>query len=346
MRDFYEILGVAKSASDQEIKKAYRKIAMKYHPDKNPGDSKAESKFKEAAEAYSVLSDSNKRSQYDQFGHAGLGSSGSFSGNMDVNDIFSAFGDIFGGSSPFGDIFGSSGRSRSSKKASSLKITIPLSLEEINSGVKKKIKIKKMMRTGESPSKCIKCNGSGEQRQVQRSFLGQIVNVQECSSCNGLGYSGGLEKKVDEVEIEVPPGVSSDTYLPIKGGGNQGVGSVEDGDLIIYFTEKKHDIFIRDGADLYVACFVNFHQAVKGADVVLNSIGEKIKVKIPPGTKSGEQLRLQGKGLPDLNRRRKGDLYILLNIKTPVNLSDNQNRIIDSFSDLFGDEVNFNRINK
>ena len=195
MRDYYEILGVQKNADSNTIKKAYRKVAMKYHPDKNPGDSSAEEKFKEAAEAYSVLNDNDKRQRYDQFGHAGVNqNAGSGFQDMDINDIFSSFGDIFGGGGGFSDIFGG-GQTRQ-RQADHLKISLSLTLEEIYSGSNKTVKIKRLERTGKEPVKCNICNGTGEVRRVQRSFLGQVVNVQKCMNCNGLGYIGGLEKNL------------------------------------------------------------------------------------------------------------------------------------------------------
>ena len=253
MRDYYDILNVDKNANDNDIKKAYRKVAMKYHPDKNPGDKASEEKFKEAAEAYSVLSDQEKKNRYDQMGHQQyqqFGSQGQgFSGGINVEDIFNSvfggggsFGDIFGG----GDIFGNRGsRQRSSSRGNDLKITITLTLEEIFEGTTKTIKIKRWEKSNEEPVKCSKCNGSGEVRYVQKSFLGQVVNVQPCSSCSGFGYSGGRIQKTAEIKINVPIGVSEGNFMTLEGEGDKSITGNHNGNLIVYFKEKNHDLFTR-----------------------------------------------------------------------------------------------------
>jgi molecular chaperone DnaJ len=231
MRDYYDILGVDKDTNQSEIKRAYRKIAMKYHPDKNPDNKEAEQKFKEAAEAYSVLSDENKKAQYDRFGHNQFQNMGTGASNMDFEDIFSSFGDIFGGG--FGDIFGAGRSSSRRRKSGNLRISLVLTYEEIYSGIKKTVKIKRLERTGEKPNQCSSCGGRGEIKRVQRSFLGQIVNVQECSACNGTGFIGGLENRSATIKVEVPAGVSSGQYIPIRDEGNQSNTQSGDGDLIV-----------------------------------------------------------------------------------------------------------------
>ncbi len=351
MRDYYEILGVSKGASDDEIKKAYRKTAMKYHPDRNPDDKSAEAKFKEAAESYSVLSDPEKRRRYDQYGHQGVdpqGFSGGGFSNMD--DIFSAFGDIFGGGG-FGDFFG--GRSRQGhKRGTDLKINIPLSLEEIITGSEKKVKIKVMdsctachgtgSKAGSSPQRCSTCNGSGEVRHVQNSFLGQIVNVQPCPSCRGSGEmitnpcnvckGDGRIRTTKTVSFDVPPGVTSGNYMTKRGEGNKGPRGAVNGDLIIYFQEKEHPIFFRDGNDLLLEAWISYPQAVFGDNIKVPTVLGKVKLKIPAGIKSGQVLRIRGKGVPALNTSRVGDLLVRINITTPASLNHNAKKLIRDLS--------------
>ena len=336
MRDYYDILGVDKSSSSSDIKRAYRRIAMKHHPDKNPGNKESESKFKEAAEAYSVLSDENKKAQYDRFGHNQFQNMGNSNmGGMDFEDIFSSFGDIFGGG--FSDIFGG-GQTRR-RQADHLKISLPLTMEEMFTGTSKTVKIKRLERTGKEPVKCNVCNGTGEVRKVQRSFLGQIVNVQKCLNCNGLGYTGGLEKKSATIKVKVPSGVSNGNYIPLKGEGNQAIAGIADGDLIVYFEEKEHKLFSRDGQDVYIDCFVNYHQLVNGGEIQIPTLSGDIKMKVPAGTLSGELLRLKGKGLPYVNSTRNGDQFVRINLNTPSRLSNKMRSILDELSNELGNEV-------
>ena len=336
MRDYYDILGVDKSTSQSDIKRAYRRIAMKHHPDKNPGNKESETKFKEAAEAYSVLSDENKKAQYDRFGHNQFQNMGnSNTGGMDFEDIFSSFGDIFGGG--FSDIFGG-GQTRR-RQADHLKISLSLTLEEIFTGTSKTVKIKRLERTGKEPVKCNSCNGTGEVRRVQRSFLGQVVNVQKCMSCNGLGYMGGLEKKSATIKVKVPSGVSNGNYIPLKGEGNQAIAGMADGDLIVYFEEKEHKLFTRDGQDLYIDCFVNYHQLVNGGEIQIPTLSGDIKMRVPAGTFSGELLRLKGKGLPYVNSTRNGDQFVRINLNTPSRLSNKMKSILNDMSNELGNEV-------
>tara|TARA_B100000401_G_scaffold201654_1_gene135946 strand:+ start:3511 stop:4563 length:1053 start_codon:yes stop_codon:yes gene_type:complete len=349
MRDYYEILNVSKSASPDEIKKAYRKVAMKYHPDRNPDNKDAEDKFKEAAEAYSILSDSDKKARYDQFGHAGVnqnaGGAGGFQG-MDINDIFSSFGDIFGGGG-FGDIFGGGQRRnrRSNGGATNLKITIPLTLEEIYSGIKKTVKIKRLEKVaGSNASKCTYCDGRGEIQQVQRSMLGQIINVQPCNHCNGIGYIGGREKKIASVEINIPSGVSEGMYTTIQGEGNQGLINDARGDLIVYFEEISHKLFFRQDSDIILDCWIEYHQAVLGAKVNVPTLSGEVKLTIPKGIKSGQMLRLKNKGLNEVNRHRRGDQIVRINIKTLNNITSDTKNILESLKNEIGDEVIFSKI--
>ena len=336
MRDYYDILGVDKSSSPSDIKRAYRRIAMKHHPDKNPGNKESESKFKEAAEAYSVLSDENKKAQYDKFGHNQFQNMGNSNmGGMDFEDIFSSFGDIFGGG--FSDIFG--GRQSSRRQADHLKISLSLTMEEMFTGTSKTVKIKRLERTGKEPVKCNVCNGTGEVRRVQRTFLGQVVNVQKCMNCNGLGYIGGLEKKSATIKVKVPSGVSNGNYIPLKGEGNQAIAGIADGDLIVYFEEKEHKLFTRDGQDVYIDCFVNYHQLVNGGEIQIPTLSGDIKMKVPAGTLSGELLRLKGKGLPYVNSTRNGDQFVRINLNTPSRLSNKMRSILDELSNELGNEV-------
>jgi len=352
MRDYYDILGVQKNSSSEDIKKAYRKIAMKYHPDRNPDNQEAENKFKEAAEAYSVLSDEEKRQRFDQFGHAGVNQNSSGFSNMDASDIFSAFSDIFGssGNSPFSDFFGGGGSGNNRRSSGeNLKISIPLSLEEIYEGTTKKIKIKRYERIPNStPSKCSKCNGIGEVRHVQQSMLGQIVNVQMCGSCNGIGYIGGRDKKTATISVKIPSGVSDGNYMTLSGEGNQSVidGSGQDGDLIIYFEERPHNLFIRQGVDIYLECMINYADAILGTKVQVPTLNGKVKFKIPSGIKNGQILRLKGKGFKEVNRYKTGDQYIRITIDTPQKISNDLKKIILNLKNNLGDEVIFKKIEK
>jgi len=344
-RDYYEILGVSKNATENEIKKAYRKVAMKYHPDKNQDNKEAEEKFKEAAEAYSVLSDENKKSRYDQFGHDGVNQrfGEGFSGGINVEDIFNS---VFGGRGGFGDIFGGGGfgSSSSGRSNNNLKISIPLTLEEINSGIEKKVKIKRWEKSSSSNAeKCSKCNGTGEIKYVQRSMLGQIVQVQECSSCNGIGYIGGRDKVTKTIKIKIPAGVSGGNYMTLRGEGNQSI-SGEDGDLIVYFEEKSHELFIRDSNDVYIECEINYHDAVLGADIKVPTLHGNVKFKVPPGIANGQILRLKNKGIKEVNRYRNGDQYIKVSIKIPKKITAKEKELLLQMKENFNQDVVFKKI--
>ena len=366
MQDYYETLGVSKNSSDREIKSAYRKVAMKYHPDKNPGDKRAEEKFKEAASAYSILSDNDKRARYDQFGHTGInqGDFGGFSSNMNVNDIFDHFGDIFS-SSGFGDIFGGGRRGHQSGPArgSDLKITISMKLEEIYTGISKAVKIKRMepcgeckgtgAATGSDPVRCPSCQGTGEIRQVQRSILGQIVNVQPCHQCQGKGqiisnpcrncHGQGRSKKTATVNLEIPKGVSAGNYMTQRNEGNHpGQGGTQ-GDLIIYFEESNHKLFTREGNDIFLNCWIQYPQAVFGTSIEVPTLSGKVKLKIPQGIKSGQVLRLRGKGIPELNRKYFGDQLVKINIETPQKYSKKAKSLLEGLSSELKELVNFEK---
>ena len=347
MRDFYEILNVSKNSSKDEIKKAYRKIAMKYHPDRNPDNKQAEEKFKEAAEAYSVLSDDSKKAQYDQFGHAGLnqgfGSGGGFSGGINVEDIFNS---VFGGGGGFGDIFGG-GFSNSRKRnfdGNDLKIKIPLTLEEVFEGTSKTIKIKRWEKSGENPTKCLKCNGTGEMRFVQKSFLGQIVNVKQCDTCDGLGQSGGRIQKTANVKIEIPAGVSDGNYMTMEGEGDRSIKGGSNGDLIVYFEEKNHQLFSRSSNDIYVDCWIDYHDAILGVEIKVPTLSGFVKMKVPSGVKNGQLLRLKNKGISEVNRYKTGDQYVRMNIDIPDKISKEVSTIIKSLKDAMGENVSFKKI--
>ena len=368
MQDYYDILGVSKNADAKDIKSAYRKVAMKHHPDKNPGDSSAEDRFKEAAEAYSVLSDDQKRAQYDQFGHVAFNQVGGGGGshNMDLNDIFDHFGDIFS-SSGFSSIFGGGGRRGRSGPArgSDLKITISLTLEEIYKGTEKTVKIKRFepctscggsgAAPGSNPVNCPVCQGSGEIRQVQQSFLGQVVNIQPCHQCRGRGQvvsnpcskcsGSGKIKNTSTVTLDIPAGVTSGNYMTQQGKGNYPGEGGDPGDLIVYFEEKAHTLFEREGSDIFIDSWIQFPQAVFGTSIQVPTLSGKVKLKIPAGIKSGQVLRLRGKGMQELNRNHFGDQLVRVNIETPKKVSSKAKSIMEDLAKELNGDVNFEKFN-
>ncbi len=361
-RDFYEILGVDKNADEATIKKAYRKVAMQFHPDRNPGDKAAEEKFKEAAEAYEVLSDANKKARYDRYGHAGMENmGGGFSGgSMNMEDIFSHFGDIFGdsGGSPFESFFGGnqggSRRSSSGQKGSNLRIKVSLTLEEIEAGVTKKIKVKKQVtckscsgsgaKDRNSVSTCSTCQGSGYVRQVKNTFLGQMQTTVVCPKCNGAGKTitapcttcRGDGRTMDEelIEIEIPAGVQEGMQLSMRGKGNAGQSGGPAGDLLINIEEKAHEQFSRDGMNVIYDLFLNFADASLGTNVEVPTLSGNVKVKIPPGTQAGKIFRLKGKGLPSLQQYGKGDQLINVNIWTPRTLTLEETQMLEKMRSM------------
>lgn len=354
-RDYYEILGLAKSASDQEIKKAYRKLALKYHPDKNPDDKAAEDKFKEAAEAYEVLSNPEKRSRYDRFGHAanaGSAAGGGFGGaGMSMDDIFSQFGDIFGGgfSGGFGG-FGASSRSgRRVNRGSNIRVKVKMTLEEIVKGAEKKIKVNKYISckvcsgSGAEGSSgftnCETCHGSGQINRVTNTFLGQMQTSSTCPNCGGDGkiitdkcntcHGDGIVKGDEVIEIKIPAGVEGGMQLSVSGKGNMGARGGIAGDLIVLIDEEEGKELSRDGYNILYDLYISFPEAVLGTEVAVPTIGGKAKIKIEPGTQGGKVLRLRGKGVPELNGYRTGDQLVNINVWTPKKLSKEEKSLVE-----------------
>ena len=339
-RDYYDILGVSKGASDDELKKAYRKLAIKYHPDKNPDNPEAEEKFKEAAEAYEVLSNADKRAQYDRFGHDGMrGGFGGAGGGMNMDDIFSQFGDIFGGGSPFESFFGGGGRSRQ-RKGTNLRVKLKLTLNEIADGVEKKIKVKRLIEAdGVTFKTCNTCGGSGQMKKVVNTMLGQMVSTSTCSTCNGSGKvidyrppgvdSTGLEMQEEVIPIKIPAGVSDGMQLSMSGKGNMAPGGGVPGDLLIVIEEQEHEVLKRDGNNIVFDLYVNFADAALGSSVEVPTIDGKVRIKIDPGTQSGKILRLRGKGVRDINGYGKGDQLIHVNVWTPKKLNSEEKAILE-----------------
>jgi len=344
-RDYYEILGVEKNASADEIKKAYRKVAIKYHPDKNPDDKESEEKFKEAAEAYEVLSNAEKKQRYDRFGHQGVGGAGGgFSGGgMNMEDIFSQFGDIFGGGggSPFDSFFGGGRGGRRVRKGTNLRIKIKLTLQEIADGVEKKIKVNRLIVDPNTTFKsCPSCQGTGQIRKVMNTMLGQMMSTTTCPSCGGSGQlvdqrspgtdSSGLLRNEEVISIKIPSGVSEGMQLSMSGKGNDVAGGVP-GDLLIVVEEVEDDVLKRDGNNIIYDLYVSFPDAALGAQVEVPTIEGKVKIKIDPGTQSGKILRLRGKGIKDIEGYNRGDQLIHVNVWTPKSLTKEEKDILEKF---------------
>ena len=351
-RDYYEILGVAKNAEEAEIKKAYRQMALKYHPDKNPGNKDAEEMFKEAAEAYEILSNTEKRQRYDQFGHKGVNGAAGGAGGMNMEDIFSHFGDIFGGGSPFESFFGGGGQTRGGKKVnrgSNLRIKVSLSLEEIAHGVEKKIKVNKFVscnsckgsgaQDGASFQKCGTCAGNGQVHRVTNTFIGQMRTTTTCPTCGGEGqtfqnkckscHGSGLEHGEEVISINIPAGVGEGMQLTVSGKGNSAERGGIPGDLYIIIEEIKHPHLQRDGNNLLYDLYINFADATLGISAEIPTIEGKAKVKIDAGTQGGKVLRLKGKGLPSVNGYGKGDLFVNVNVWTPQHISSEEKKILE-----------------
>jgi molecular chaperone DnaJ len=362
-RDYYEILGVTKSASTDEIKKAYRKVAMQYHPDRNPGDKAAEEKFKEAAEAYEILSDADKKAQYDRYGHAGVSGNGrggfGGGGGMNMDDIFSQFGDIFG-EDLFGSFFGgnqsrqSRGGSRSrGVRGSNLRVKLKLNYEEIAKGVTKNIKVKKHVscntcngsgaKDKNSVQTCSSCGGSGQVRRVQNTFLGQMQTVTTCPSCNGEGTTvtakcgsckgEGRVYGEETVSIDIPAGVQEGMQLNMAGKGNAGERGGANGDLIILIEEEQHKELYREGLNVAYELHLSFTDVVFGKQVEVPTIDGRAKIKIPAGTQSGKIFRLKGKGFPSVNSYEKGDQLIQVNVWTPQHLSNEEKAALEKMAE-------------
>lgn len=361
-RDYYEVLEVPKTATADEIKKAYRKLAIKYHPDKNPGDKEAEEKFKEAAEAYGVLSDPDKRAKYDQFGFDGLNGASGFGGGgfsgqgMSMDDIFSMFGDIFGGGSGgFGGFGGFGGRSRQrgerKPQGSDIRISVPLTLEEINSGVTKKFKLKKLVscphcngtgaKEGKIAETCPDCHGTGTVLRTQQSFFGMVQTQTVCPRCGGEGKiikdkcphcSGdGVVYGEEIVEVTIPAGVQEGMQLSVEGKGNAGKHNGYNGNLLILIKEQAHKDLVRDENDLVYNLLLSVPQASLGGAVEVPTLDGAVKVKIDPGTQPGKMLRLRGKGLPELHSSRRGDLIVNISVYIPETLSKDEKAAMEKF---------------
>jgi molecular chaperone DnaJ len=339
-RDYYDILGISKSASEADIKKAYRQMAIKYHPDKNPGDSAAEEKFKEAADAYGVLSDAQKRAQYDQFGHAGP-QGGFGGGHMNMDDIFSNFGDIFGGA--FGGGFGGGGGQRRTK-GSNLRIKVKLNLEEVANGCTKKIKVFKLVNSSDvTYDTCTTCKGQGQVRRVTNTILGQMATTSTCPSCHGVGKSvkskpkdadeNGQKREEELIEINIPAGVGEGMTLNVAGKGNAGPFGGIPGDLLVQIEEEEHAELKRDGVNLYYDLYVNFADAALGSTVEIPLVKGKAQIKIDAGTQSGKILRLKGKGLKEVNGYGQGDLLVNINVWTPQKVNDEEKKLLEKLRD-------------
>ena len=344
--DFYDILGISKGASDAEIKKAYRKKAIQYHPDKNPGDAEAEAMFKKSAEAYEVLRDPQKRARYDQYGHQAFDGAGGFGGGgMNMDDIFSQFGDIFGGAfgggggfSGFGGGFGGGGQRR--VKGSNLRIRVKLTLEEIANGVEKKIKVKrKKQAQGTTYKTCSTCNGNGQVTRVTNTILGRMQTAATCNVCGGAGQivdsqgkgadAQGLVTMEETVSIKIPAGVVDGMQLKVSGKGNEAPGNGIAGDLLVAIEEKEHPHLQREGDNLHYDLYISYSEAALGASKEIDTVTGKVRIKIEEGTQSGKILRLRGKGIPSINNYGKGDLLVHVNVWTPKTLTKEQREFFE-----------------
>ena len=354
-RDYYEVLGLQKGASDEEIKRAFRKMAMKYHPDKNPGDKAAEEKFKEINEAYSVLSDPDKKNKYDRFGHAGVDPNAGFGGGAGgfggfgaggFEDIFDMFGGMFGGG--FGGQ-SSQRRNNGPRKGRDLQKAITITFEEAAFGTKKELQISKFVtcstckgegtRPGTSKKTCPKCNGTGQVSQVQRTPFGQFQSVTQCDQCGGTGKINetpcddckgtGKVRKTVKISVDIPAGVDNESVIPIRGQGEPGTNGGPNGDLYIVITVRPHRVFQRKGSDLYLEIPISFDQAALGADIIVPTLEGKVSYKVPAGTQPGTTFRLKGKGVKNLRNDRMGDLYVKVNLEVPTKLSHKQKKAIE-----------------
>jgi molecular chaperone DnaJ len=356
-RDYYEILEVSKSASKEEIKKAYRKKAIQYHPDKNPGDKSAEDKFKEAAEAYEVLSDDSKKARYDRFGHAGVsGSAGFGGGGMSMDDIFAHFGDIFSdlGGFGFGGFGGGRQQGRSMSKGTNLRVKVRLTLQEVAQGVEKKLKLKKYVpckscggsgaEGGNSGlSTCSVCNGAGHVTRITNTILGRMQSSSICNHCGGSGkiitkkctacYGEGMVQDEEVVTVKIPAGVAEGMQLSVSGKGNAARRGGINGDLIVVIEEEQHPDLIRDGNDLIYPLFISIPDAALGTTVEIPTIDGKAKIKVEQGTQPGKILRLRGKGIPDINGYGKGDLLVTINVWIPKNVSREERTVLEKLND-------------
>ncbi len=355
-RDYYEVLGVSKEATKDEIKKAYRKQALKFHPDKNPGDKKSEENFKEAAEAYEILSNEEKKARYDRYGHAGLGNNGAggYSGHgMTMDDIFSSFGDIFGDAfGGFGGFGGSrQGGQRRVNKGSNLRVKVKLNLQEIAAGAEKKIKVTKYdacdscggsgAADASSMASCNTCHGSGHVTRLTNTMLGQMQTTSVCPACGGDGkiitkkcthcYGEGIAQKEDIIKINIPAGVGKGMQMTVSGKGNAPRRGGVNGDLLVVIDEEEHPELIREGNDLIYNLFISIPDAVLGTHVEVPTVDNNVKIKIEPGTQPGKILRLRGKGLPEVNGYGRGDLMVNVNVWIPKSVSKEEMRTFEKF---------------
>jgi molecular chaperone DnaJ len=355
-RDYYQVLGIERNATADEIKKAYRKMAMQYHPDRNPGNKEAEEKFKEAAEAYEVLGDEEKRRRYDQYGHEGIRGT-DFRPFTDVNDIFSTFGDIFGGGSIFDEMFGGGGQRQrrgpsGASAGSDLKVRLKLTLEEIATGVEKKLKIKKWKtceecngtgaRSAQATVTCPVCNGTGEIRQVSRSVFGQFVNITTCQNCGGEGRvikqpcvtckGDGRVQGETTIKVNIPAGVAEGNYIPLRGAGNVGRRGGPAGDIIVVIEEEPHTVFERNGEDVLLTLWVSFPEAAMGTEIEVPTLSGRAKLKIEAGTQSGRVLRMRDKGIPRLNAFGRGDQLVRIQVFVPESLNAQERALLKQLS--------------
>lgn len=354
-RDYYEVLGVDRSASAEEIKKAYRKKAIQYHPDKNPGDKEAEDKFKEAAEAYDVLSNPDKKARYDKYGHAGMDGAGGFgAGGFSMEDIFSHFGDIFGGGfgSAFGSAFGFGGGSsqqRRVQRGSDIRIRVKLSLADIVHGVEKKVKINKAVACPDCQGRgavseadihtCENCHGTGVVTKVTQTMLGAMQTTSPCPVCGGEGRrivnpcrkcnGSGLVKSAEEISFKIPAGVSDGMQLTVRGKGNAARNGGVNGDLLVVIEEEDHPDFVRDDNDLIYTLYISIPDAVLGCEAEIPSVDGKLKIRIDPGTQPGKMLRLRGKGIPDVNGYGTGDLKVYVQVWIPKKLTKDEKALLE-----------------
>ena len=343
--DYYEILGVSKNASAAEIKKAYRKMALKYHPDKNPGDSKAEDMFKKSAEAYEVLGNEQKRAKYDRFGHQAFEGGGFGGGGMNMDDIFSQFGDIFGGGFGGGfSGFGGFGGGQRRAKGSNLRIRVSLTLEEIANGCEKKIKVKrKIQAEGTTYKTCSNCNGTGQVTRVTNTILGRMQTASPCGTCGGSGQiidqkpdgadAQGLKVKEETVSIKIPAGVEDGMQLKVAGKGNEAPGNGIPGDLLVAIEEKEHDTLQREGDNLHYDLYISFSEAALGTSKEIDTVTGKVRIKIEEGVQSGKILRLRGKGINSINGYGKGDLLVHVNVWTPKTLTREQKEFFEKMAE-------------
>ncbi len=346
--DYYEILGVSKGASAAEIKKAYRKKAIEFHPDKNPGDAKAEEMFKKSAEAYEVLGNPDKKAKYDQFGHAAFDGSGGFGGGgMNMDDIFSQFGDIFGGAFGGGggfSGFGGFGGGQRRAKGSNLRIRVKLTLEEVANGVEKKVKVRrKLQADGVTYRTCPTCNGTGQITKITNTILGRMQTATTCTTCGGAGQSidkkpagadaQGLKVEEETVSIKIPPGVEDGMQLKVSGKGNDAPGNGIAGDLLVAIETIEHDTLKREGDNLHYDLYISMPEAVLGSSKEIDAIGGKVRIKLEPGLQSGKILRLRGKGINSLNGYGSGDLLVHVNVWTPKNINKEQKEFFERMQD-------------